>query len=297
MEEEGRVGSAIETLSQQIRQMRQRSGLTLEEISGQIKIKKSHLEKIESGDMTFLPPVYVFAFLKEYASALGIDNEVLIEQCRDEFSIPTEEQVLRQLPKQPDTLSMFIPPQGFKGMLLNLQDALPVQVLIGGGVAFILVILLLLAIFFNRGEESAETPAAVEKTPVERVVEKPAPPAIVDTTPSDMLAAAAVPDESALAVKQQAWAKDISFLPKDPASPLSRVLVVRIVNDLTWVKVIADNGEIVYPGGQFKKDEVLRYEAKKKFWVNIGRPSNVELYVNGERVPSFTKRTIMLDEE
>ncbi len=297
MEEESRFGSAIDTLIQQIRQARQRSGLTLEEISGHIKIKKDHLEKIEAGDMNFLPAVYVFAFLKEYAAALGIHNDALLEQCRDEFSIPTEEQVLRQLPKQPDTLSMFIPPQGFKGLLLSVQDAVPVQFLVGGGVAFLFVVLLLLGIFFTRGQDEPVAPVAVEKSPVEEVVEKPAPPPAVETAAVDTAVANTLAAENALAVKQQAWAENISFLPQDPSSPFTKVLVVRIVNNLTWVKVIADNGEIVYPGGQFKKDEVHRYEAKEKFWINIGRPSNVELYLNGELVSPVDKRTMTLGGE
>jgi hypothetical protein len=49
----------------------------------------------------------------------------------------------------------------------------------------------------------------------------------------------------------------------------------------------------VYAGGEFKKGDVLRYEAKNKFWVNIGRPSYVELYLDGKKVPSFSERTVV----
>ena len=90
------------------------------------------------------------------------------------------------------------------------------------------------------------------------------------------------------------WFKNVSFLPSSKSSPYRKVLVVRLVDDYSWVKVIADDSAKVYPGGQFKNGQVLRYEARYKFWVNIGRPKYVELYLNGKKIPQSADRTLIL---
>jgi hypothetical protein len=96
------------------------------------------------------------------------------------------------------------------------------------------------------------------------------------------------------ASKSRAWAKKVSFRPSSASSPYRKVLVVRLVEDLSWVKVFADDGTKVYPGGKFKNGQVLRYEARKNFRVNIGRPKYVELYLNGKKLPPTTDRILII---
>jgi hypothetical protein len=96
------------------------------------------------------------------------------------------------------------------------------------------------------------------------------------------------------ASNSKAWAKNVSFLPSPSSSPYRKVLVVRLVEDLSWVKVIADDSTRVYPGGKFKNGQVLRFEASKNFWVNIGRPKYVELYLNGKKLPPTTDRILII---
>ena len=302
MAEGGTFGSASELLVRKLIQARKEQGLSLEEVSEITRIKRDHLENIESENLRFLPSVYVYAFLKEYALALGVTDDELLENCRAELSIPTDARA-----RQDADATCDEQPEARGPRLGGLFDAIRSgdgggvrpAVLVGGGVALLVVLLVIVFLVFGGGSgENADETAAAGSSDVEAVEEAAAGVSATEI-PADSLADTPVQEsaEASLAVKAQDWAKNVAFLPESQDSPYRNILVVRIVSDLTWVKVIADDGDKVYPGGQFKAGEVLRYEAKKKFWVNIGRPPFVELYLNGEKVPPMEKRTIVLGQE
>lgn len=302
MADEVTFGSAGDLLVRKLIQARKERGLSLEEVSAETRIKKDHLEKIEVGNLTFLPAAYVYAFLKEYAQALDVNDVELIENCRDELSIPTDLRVRQDIQEEEEESggskgdrfsSMF-------GSVTNPGGKTPAALLAGGAALIVLILLVVSYFVFSEtpqdeqevSQQEVEVPVPAAEVQPEPVEEVPDSVAVEDT-----LAVPAAESVPVLAVKQQEWAKDVSFLPESSSSPYQKILIVRITNDLSWVKIIADDGDIVYPGGQFKAGEVLRYEAKRKFWVNIGRPPFVELYLNGEEVPPLSKRTIVLGEE
>ena len=299
MAEGGTFGSASELLVRKIVQARKERGLSLEEVGEITRIKRNHLENIESGNLGFLPAVYVYAFLKECALALEVADEELLENCREELGIPSDAKI-----QQEAAMATSGHQESRGNRMAELFDAFTARggtlqpaLIVGGGAVLLAALLAVVFFLFTArpAEESgdphsggASDHAAVAE-PQDSLAEAATAPDTLEEQPSD--------PEASLAVKQEEWAADISFLPESSSSPYGKVLVVRIVEDLTWVKVIADDGDREYPGGQFKAGEVHRYEAKKKFWVNIGRPPFVELYVNGEKVPPMRKRTVVLGDE
>jgi len=294
-------GSAGALLVRKLTQARKERGFSLDEVSVETRIQKNHLEKIEAGDLTFLPSAYVYAFLKEYAKVIGVDDSQLIESCRDELSIPTDLKSLKETHlAEEDTAQKGERLSGILGAVSSAGEGISPVVLVGGAV-FLVIVLLAVGFFMFSGtrentqmpsSQNLETEAVPAKSESEPVLVEPDSVALADSLRESS-------DESApeLAVKQEAWAKDVSFLPESSTSPYQQVLIVRIAKDLSWVKIIADDGDKVYPGAAYKAGEVLRYEAKRKLWVNIGRPPFVELYLNGEKVPPMSKRTIVLGEE
>ena len=302
MADEVTFGSSGDLLVRKLIQARKERGLSLEEVSAETRIKKDHLEKIEAGNLTFLPAAYVYAFLKEYAQALDVNDVELIERCRDELSIPTDLRVKQENEggeeeRDSDKGERL---SGMFGAVTGARDKTPVALLVGGAVLIVLVLFALSYFLFSGSSGNEQNVAQREPEPPVPAVEVQPEPAVevqdsvVQADTSAMPAENNIPE---LAVKKEEWAKDVSFLPESSTSPYQKILIVRITNDLSWVKIIADDGDIVYPGGQFKAGEILRYEAKRKFWVNIGRPPFVELYLNGEKVPPLSTRTIVLGEE
>ena len=77
----------VQNFANAIKQLRKSKGITLDQISDSCKIKKSYLEKIESGDFSFKPDVYVKLFLKEYLKFIDLEkSENIIQEFDNIFN-------------------------------------------------------------------------------------------------------------------------------------------------------------------------------------------------------------------
>lgn len=71
----------FESIGEELRQTREKLGLTLEEIERGTRIRAHHLERIEAGDMDALPSrVQARGFLRNYADFLGLDSDAILLQ-------------------------------------------------------------------------------------------------------------------------------------------------------------------------------------------------------------------------
>ena len=62
-----------------LKQARESSGLTLNELHERTRISARYLEAIENGDFHLLPvPIYSRNFIKTYADALGVDSKPVL---------------------------------------------------------------------------------------------------------------------------------------------------------------------------------------------------------------------------
>ncbi len=82
VEEEG----ALPSVGERLRQAREASGLTLEEIATTTRIPTRHLESLEAGDFARLPaPTYTIGFAKNFAGTVGLDRVEIGDQLRAEM--------------------------------------------------------------------------------------------------------------------------------------------------------------------------------------------------------------------
>lgn len=74
------------SVGERLRQAREASGLTLEEIATTTRIPTRHLESLEAGDFARLPaPTYTIGFAKNFAGAVGLDRAEIGDQLREEM--------------------------------------------------------------------------------------------------------------------------------------------------------------------------------------------------------------------
>ena len=78
---------ALELMARELKNVRIKRELSLEDVSQRVRIQKNYLEKIEDGGFSFLPKVYIFTYIKEYAQEMGIYNEETLELCRKELQM------------------------------------------------------------------------------------------------------------------------------------------------------------------------------------------------------------------
>jgi cytoskeletal protein RodZ len=70
----------FETLAEELRNAREKNNLSLQQLSTRTKIDVKFLEAMETGDFAYLPEIYVKAFTKQYARAVGLDEEIIIKK-------------------------------------------------------------------------------------------------------------------------------------------------------------------------------------------------------------------------
>lgn len=79
-------------IGEQLKEAREQKNLTLDDIQATTKIQKRYLVAIEQNDLHALPGrFYARAFIKEYATAVGLDSDLLLASF-DEGEISTNEE-------------------------------------------------------------------------------------------------------------------------------------------------------------------------------------------------------------
>ncbi len=75
-----------------LREQRQRRGLSLRQASAVIRIDEPYLQALEAGNIAVLPEPYIRAFLKTYATYLGLDPEEATRRL-ETFLVDQQEQL------------------------------------------------------------------------------------------------------------------------------------------------------------------------------------------------------------
>ena len=65
----------LDQFAEELKNAREKSGVSLQQMAAKTRIDIKFLEAIDQGNFSFLPELYVKAFLKEYAKTIGIDEE------------------------------------------------------------------------------------------------------------------------------------------------------------------------------------------------------------------------------
>lgn len=97
MADREQVGGCLEQLSRELKDARLKRDLTIDEIGRLVKIREGYIEKLEAGEFDFLPPLYVFSYIRKYAGELGVGNEEMLARCRLALGTPASP-VLKKAP-------------------------------------------------------------------------------------------------------------------------------------------------------------------------------------------------------
>ncbi|MBN1929797.1 MAG: helix-turn-helix domain-containing protein [Chlorobiaceae bacterium] len=132
MPDENPNRSALEQLVRALRQARLQRELSVDEIGRLVKIRSAHIERLEAGDFTFLPPLYVYSSLRKYAEALGVGTEEQLAACRKELGVPDTRFSTKPAPADEHAVSGKPPLPSVSKRTI---------VLLAGGVALVLALL------------------------------------------------------------------------------------------------------------------------------------------------------------
>ena len=70
----------FDKIAEELKEARTKSNLTLKQLAAKTRIDLKFLEAMEEGNFSFLPDLYVKAFLKEYAMSTGLNPEIILKK-------------------------------------------------------------------------------------------------------------------------------------------------------------------------------------------------------------------------
>ncbi len=70
----------LNKFAEELKNKREESGITLQQIAAKMRIDLKFLEEIEKGNFSFLPELYIKAFIKEYANMAGLDVKLTLKK-------------------------------------------------------------------------------------------------------------------------------------------------------------------------------------------------------------------------
>jgi cytoskeletal protein RodZ len=280
----------VSELGQVLQRAREEKGITLDDIQRITKIQRRYLEAIERGHFHVLPGhFYARAFVKSYAEAVGLDpNHIMSHFQADLPAQPPQEQVERLRRRR--VASANNPLQAGRWLTKTLL-VLFIALIIG--VIYIAVVnsgmntqpavpggnLSSGAEIVNPGQSGTPTPTPSPQT------QTPRPPATVTEPAPD--STAAVPEVPS--GEQQAtvtFESQQGSLYKYTLSGGGDKITVKlkVVNDKCWYGVSEAKGKKYVKEGTLKKDEEVVVELGKTAYIRLGKPTVVEMTVNGARV-------------
>lgn len=114
------LGSA--SVSEQLKTIRNKLGLSLEQVAEQTKISQRYIEALEEGDYHKVPDgIYTLNFLREYAQYLGLDHKKIISGFQTEKRVFRSDEKNNLFSRQVVTSNkMVIVPSLIKNILWGL---------------------------------------------------------------------------------------------------------------------------------------------------------------------------------
>jgi len=73
----------LDKFADELKAARERKGISLQQMAARSRIDLKFLEAIDNGNFSFLPELYVKAFLKQYAKTVGLDEEETVIRYED----------------------------------------------------------------------------------------------------------------------------------------------------------------------------------------------------------------------
>ena len=122
---------------EELKSLREKQGIDLEEIHNRTKINLESLQAIESGQFDILPTPYVRLFIKAYAIEIGGDTNETLNQLEHHLNLMGRESSLESKRKQtrrssgpsPESDQKHLPPKPSRSLRSTLTKILPIVII------------------------------------------------------------------------------------------------------------------------------------------------------------------------
>ena len=267
-----------------LKEAREAKGLSLDELQSITKIQKRYLLGIEEGNYSMMPgKFYVRAFIKQYAEAVGLDQEQLFEQHKNEIPSTYNEELPEQLSRVQSRKS--ISPETSK--VLDFLPKILIAIFMIGAIALVWYLIV------KSAGDGADQPANTDKSKpnFEETEEFADGSSDEDTGEEEEAAEEEEPAEEE--AEPETPAQELTVASNSGSNTVyelksAETFVIKIVSlGQTWVGLSNGSGKTIFQetlvkGKNESRTEDLSNEAKAV--INIGRAPDTEIYVNDQKL-------------
>jgi len=240
----------METLGDQLRQAREAQGFSVEQIEEITLINARHLEAIERGALNALPRPYIRAFVREYASVVGLDPAEVLKAFDER-----EAERTRQAAASPDSHPAEPEVHRTEPVATRVLSSSTVRIV---GVAAALVIGAIALVVLNERSMDPD----VREIPFGNVVRE---------------------NEQRSAPAQQ----PAQAVPEPAPTTSDSLILSTVVTDTLWMQVTVDNAPpreyLARPGFR------ASWKARERFLITVGNTRAATWTLNGTRLGSLGK--------
>ena len=240
----------MDSLAQELRKSREARKITLQQVSDLTLINVQFLEAIEQDNLSFLPPAYVRAFIREYALAVGMDprRAMKLHDAEVASTKPAPQEGNQRNAPFPEKPGPRMSLAGLRKALFGRKPAWLVTV----AIAVFTVIIVALAL------QDSSPEIATEEIPFQSMVEE-----------AEERVGASVADLEAVQ-------------PMTPAPPADSLTLTAVITDSVWFHLLIDDQEpLEYI---FPPDRRKTWKAREKFLVTLGNAGAVEFNLNDKTI-------------
>jgi cytoskeleton protein RodZ len=249
----------MNALSQKLKEAREARGITLTQISDITRIAETYLEAIEQGTLSVLPPAYVRAFIREYASIVGLNVDEAMRLYDEAVSGPSPKPPAPPPPAAPAPPVPDSPVPG-TGLAPEKKFMTPATTRIA---LSLLGIAALAIIIWNMTGNKATPPA--EEVPFQKVIKE----------QERRLSPVAAPAPAAK--------------PATPPAAKADSLTLRAVTtDSVWLLIVVDQGEpreYLLPAGA-----KVSWRGRERFTLTLGNAGAAEFTLNQKQLGTLGKK-------
>lgn len=261
----------LDKFAEELRHTREKNEITLQQMAAKTRIDIKFLEAIDNGNFSFLPNIYVRAFIKQYAKTVGLDEEETIKnyEAAKQGKLPEKAEVKEEKEtgeEKKEPVKENIPK-------VEKKPTKPVQTfsdvseppteddsgkkrraMIAGGAALgaIVLVFLVYLLFFQDKSQ-----IIVEEKPYEEVLEETNQRYVEEEKTSDLIS-------------------------KENTDSLILQITNKDARDSAWVLVITDDkikeDYLLYPGGG------KTFKAGNNFKFTLGNSGVINLQLNGNNL-------------
>jgi len=260
--------NTLEEFGRFLKNERERNGISLEKMQKDTKIRYKYLQSIEEGNFSVLPggPVYTLGFLKNYARAIGLNEQDIVEKYK---------QITKKDLKPPkEDLQENIDSQEKIKIKINISESQHSKFMRFGSWALIFIVVIIVGSLFVKNlytQENQNSSGEEQQLEQQEELSEDLLPVLNENQEQQE------PTKPEIEVKETSDSK-IVYLVKDDKIEIS----LEAVTDRCWIRVLTDSEfqyeETIRPG------DVRDITGEQQVFIRIGNPGALNITVNMNKI-------------